>query len=226
MSEHISRRAVLLVGSAKHPSSTSESLGRALLERLEGGGYRYETIKLVRALRSEEGTQVMIQAVKQADLVVFAFPLYVDTLPTLATKALEQIAASRVEPTTPPQFVAIVNCGFPEVEHMALAIEVCERFAKTTGFEWMGALALGGGQAVNGQPLDELGGMMRHAIEALNLAAEALLQDQAIPQEAVDLMATPFIPPRLYTMMGGWGWRRQAAQMGTKKNLRDRPYKE
>jgi multimeric flavodoxin WrbA len=76
-------------------ASTSESLGGYLLERLAELGWQTETVLLHRALRTEARAQAMLEAVDAADLVILAFPVHVDTLPYLATEALERIAAER-----------------------------------------------------------------------------------------------------------------------------------
>ena len=135
-----------------------------------------------------------------------------DTLPHLVTAALERIAAHRqaVTAVSQPLFLAIANCGFPEAEHNQVALAICQQFADEARFRWVGGLARGAGQPLGGHKLEEAGGMARDAIAALNLAAEALAAAQPIPEEAVAQMARPMIPPRLYTAMGEFGWRRAA----------------
>ena len=157
---------------------------------------------------------------------MLALPLYVDTLPFIVTKTLELIAEHRrVNASTKRQrLVVIVNCGFPEAQHCATAIKVCEQFARETGIEWLGGLALGGGEAINGQPLRNLGGMMRHAVAALDLTADAIANDQPVPQRAIDLMGKLFIPKWMYVFMGGQGWKQRARKFGAEKKLREKPY--
>jgi len=53
------QRAVLLVGSPKPGASASSSLGTYLLEELEKRGLQTETVSLIKALRSEEATEVL-----------------------------------------------------------------------------------------------------------------------------------------------------------------------
>jgi hypothetical protein len=222
----MTQQALLLVGSAKRPRSTSQSLGTYLLERLQEREWETETILLHRALCSEERQGELLAAVDRADLILFAFPLYVDTLPALATRALELVAAHRrdVDPPLDQRLVAIANCGFPEAQHNDTALAICQRFATETGFEWAGGLSLGGGQAINGRPLPDMGGMVRHVTQALDLTAEALAAGRPVPEEAVGLMARQFIPAWLYILMGGIGWRQQARQYGVQRQLKARPF--
>jgi len=117
-----------------------------------------------------------------------------------------------------------VNCGFPESQHNNTAISICRCFAGEANFEWAGGLALGGGEAISGRPLLKVKGMARNVIKSLELAAIGLAAGKSIPAEAIDLMAKPLIPGRLYTIIGNVGWRRRAKKHNAHKCLKDRPY--
>jgi multimeric flavodoxin WrbA len=164
------QNVLLLVGSPKGQKSSSASLGGYLLERLAEKGLQTETVLLYSALRSEERLAGMLAATDRADLVVLAFPLYVDSLPAPVIRALERIARHRQEADIPRQqrFLAIANSGFPEAAHMDTAMAICRCFARQAGFVWTGGLTLGGGHGlVSAQPLKQLGGRVRHAMQSL-----------------------------------------------------------
>jgi hypothetical protein len=221
------QKALLLVGSAKPAGgSASEALGGYLLRRLAERGFSIETTYVQRALRTAARTEQLLQAVDAAAVFVLAFPLYVDTLPHLVTAALERIVAHRqdTQPSPQPLFLALSNCGFPEASHNNVALAICQQFAKAANLRWAGELARGGGQPLSGRKLEEAGGMARDAVAALDLAAEALAAGQPIPEEAVTRMAQPMIPPRLYTVMGDFGWRQQAWRNGVYRQLRAKPF--
>ena len=177
--------------------------------------------------------KTLLEAVDAADLVLLAFPLYVDSLPAPTMEALERIAAHRASNvgTDPRQthrqsFAAISNCGFPEADHNKTALAICANFARKAGFNWAGSLALGAGEGmIHGTPLNELDGRVIPLKKALDLAAEALAQGQSIPGEAQKLLAKPFIPAWIYRWMGIYGWRQQAKQYGTERNLKRQPYR-
>jgi len=168
----------------------------------------------------------LLQAVEGADLVILAFPLYVDSLPYLATEALERIAASRqAQPSPgPAAFLAIANCGFPEAAHNAAALTICRQFADAAGFAWAGGLALGEGGAIAGRPLAQAGGMVRNVVAALDLVAAAVAEGKPAPEEAVARMARPFIPARAYMLMGDLGWLMQARRNRVLTRLGARPF--
>jgi hypothetical protein len=221
------KTALLIIGSAKPAgTSTSEALGGYLAQRLQERGIATTTQHVARALRTGERTDALLAAVDAAGIVILAFPLYVDTLPYLATQALEQIAAHRAGQTAArrPLFLAIANCGFPEAAHNATALAVCRQFAEEVGFVWAGGLALGEGGAIVGRPLAAVGGMARNVVAALDLVAAALAEGQPAPEEAIALMARPLVPTWAYMLMGAFGWMMQARQNRVLTRLGARPF--
>jgi hypothetical protein len=219
------RRAVLLVGSAR-PSGTgnSEALGAYLLALLAAGGMENEVFHVGRCQRPEK-ERLLLEAIDGADLFVLSTPLYVDALPYLVTRTAERMAAHRAtQPDKPAvRFLAMVNCGFPEWEQTQTALDICRAFAREAGFEGVGGLGLGGGEAIGGRPLEELGGQTRNLRRGLDLAAEALLAHRVVPEEAQALLARQAIPSRLYTAIGSLKWLRAARRKGTLRKLGDRP---
>ena len=218
-------RAVLLVGSPRTKKSTSASLGGYLFEQLQARGVETQTIQIYTSLNSKERMQAMYAAIDNADLVVLAFPLYVDSLPAPVISALEKIAEHRKDKASPIRFAVIANCGFPEVNHNDTALAICSEFARQNGLAWMGSLALGGGEGlVHGTPLNEMDGRAIPLKKALELAAEALANEENIPQSAQELLSKPIIPNWMYKLFGGFGWKQNAKQYGMEKELKRRPY--
>lgn len=223
------KTALLLIGSAKPAGeSSSEALGGYLAQKLEERGVAVTTMHVARALRTEARVAALLDAVDRSDLLILAFPLYVDSLPYLATEALERIAAHRqAQPApSPASFLAVANCGFPEAHHNDTALAICGQFAAAAGFRWAGGLALGAGGAVNGRDLGEAGGMVHNVVRSLDLAAAALVAGETVPEEAAALMSRPMMPARMYTLAGDMGWRKQAWDNGVYRQLRARPFQQ
>jgi multimeric flavodoxin WrbA len=129
-------RACLIVGSPKTlSSSTSSVLGNYLLERLKERDWETESLTLKASLCVARGQNALLAAVDRADLLLFAFPLYIDALPFLMTKALEVISDHRqtTEHPRPQRLFAIANNGFAESYQNHLALSICQRFATETG---------------------------------------------------------------------------------------------
>jgi hypothetical protein len=196
-----------------------------LLEKLQADGYTTSKFHVQAELRQPKLETDMLTAVADTDLLVVAFPLYVDCLPACMILALEKMADYRkVNPPTKPQrMLAIVNNGFPEATQNATALAICRQFAKETGFDWAGGLSLGGGGAINGSSLKAVGFLARNITKSLDLAAKNLQANEAVSDEAVQLMAKPLMPKTFYVFMGNWGWKSRAKKLGTQKRLYARP---
>ena len=219
------RLALLLVGSGKQSKSTSEALGSYFLERLSEQGYQIETLQIHHILRTDAGHNTLLSATDRANLVVLAFPTYIDSLPAPVTRALEIMAEHRRgQGDISQQFLAIANCGFPEPQHNYTALGICRLFAREAGFSWAGGLALGGGEALKGLPLKEAGWRARNVRRALRVAAEALARDAVVPEEAFELMRKPIVPTWVYLLVGTFGWKQRARKFGCRANLQDRPF--
>ncbi len=219
------RKALLLAGSPRTRKSTSFAIGDYLMEQLAARGVETQTIQIYTSLNNESRMQDLLAKLDAADLVVLAFPLYVDSLPAPVIKLLERIALHRSERPLQTRFAALANCGFPEARHNATALAICSQFARQSGMTWAGGLALGAGQGlIHGVPLNELDGRANPLKSALNLAAEALAQGTPLPANLQELLAKPFIPAWLYRSMGSFGWKGQARKWGVKKSLRRKAY--
>lgn len=229
-----SKKAVLIVGSPRTRSSSSFALGQFVLEELEPKGFTSEIHFTHTSLRSAERMQAIYDGVDSADIVVFAFPLYVDSIPAPAIEVLERIAAHRSSlrklegPSSragAARFVGIANCGFPESQQNLTALAICDEFARQAGLIPAGGLALGGGEPlVQGKRLRDAHGPVDRVKKALVAAAADLAVGLPVPDSAVALLARPFIPTWMYRLIGGVSWKIQARKYGMKKELRRQPY--
>ena len=83
---------------------------------------------------------------------------------------------------------------------------------------------MGSGPAINGRSLQEIGGMVRNIVKALDLATEAIANNENIPCGAIDAMSSKLIPTWLYTFFGNRSWKTQAKQFNIHKHLYAKPY--
>ena len=226
------RRALLLIGSPRGKASTSLSIGGHLLRKLEAGGMEVEEMTVSAALQSTENQHRLHKTVDAADLVLVAFPLYVDQLPAPLIQMLALIAERRkgilvASPWPGPlvqRLAVIVQCGFPEAVHNRQAVDIMRQFAREAGFVWAGALAMGMGGAVGGKSLEKAGGMVRNVVKALDMAAPCLAAGGDIPEEAAALMAKPLMPRWIYSLAANWGFRREIKKHGARRQVHARPY--
>jgi hypothetical protein len=217
-------RAVLLVGSAKPAgTSTSEAVGRYLCARLAERGVATKVLFVGRSPRANAEAKLSA-ALAEADLFVLATPLYVDSLPYLVIRALEHVARASSPRRPQCHFAALINCGFPEAEQCQTALDIARAFARRTGLAWAGGLALSEGGAIDGRPLEELGGFGRQVRAALDCAAAALSDGRPVPSTASEQLARRLMPARVYTFMGNLGWKWRAAQNRVGSTLDAKPF--
>lgn len=229
------RRALLIVGSPKtQDPSTSCALGGFLLDCLDKQGWQTESLTLRPSLNRPLGEAELLSAVERAGLILFVFPLYVDALPYLVTRAMQLIAAHRMtgREAATQRVVAVVNSGFPETHQNSIAVAICREFTEQSGRKWAGGLAFGGGGMIGGQPLTQAkrqGAPTGKVIAALKITAASLDQGLPVPLQAVRMIARNRVPfalfCRLYMWMGTLGFKRLAAKNGiTKASLWAQPY--
>jgi len=218
---------LILIGSPKGRKSASCKLGLKLAEGLREHGAAVSEELVHNGLRSEEGTTRLLEAVDTSDLVVLAFPLYVDSLPAPLTHLLELIAdrRARFAPAGMPRLAVIVQCGFPESHQCDTAVGTCRLFADRTGMRWAGALAMGMGGSL-GEDFKNLPGGGRNVLDALNMASESLAKGSDIPEQATTLFAKPLMPRWMYTVTGNLGWRMQLRKNKARRPLTHRPYEQ
>jgi len=218
------RKALLLVGSPRGNKSNSFSLGSFLMKKLNENGVETTTMMVKDALKSKERIEDMLKEIDKTDLIVLAFPLYVDSLPAMDIKLLQIISEHRSGSTDKIGFVPMVNCGFPEAIHNKTAISICRNFASRANLEWRGGLSLGGGMAVASRPLEEVGGVARNMIKSLEMAVRSLAEGEPIPKESEERMALLIVPRWLFIRLGNRMWKKQAKENGVENELNARPY--
>ena len=225
-----SRRALLLVGSPRCEKSNSEAIAAYLMEQLRKRGIAWNRAYAYRLTCAAEGREKLLNDVDAADILVLASPLYIDSIPSFTIKAMELIDEHRRSTKSPKQqkLFVIINNGFPEPAQNQTALAIYRRFALESGIEWAGGAGVGWGAAIDGRPLDTMGGMVRNLKKGLELAAAALAGNTQVPNKAEELMSKPFMPLFLAKLMisvaGGVAWNSQARKNGVKKRMYDRPY--
>lgn len=223
------RKVLALVGSARPLGhSTSESLARHFIQALEAqGAWSHKVLHVHRHMYVDQKRQKLLEQVDSADLVVLATPVYMDALPYLVTRALEAIGAHRSAldaSAKTPRLMALINCGFPEVEHTEVAMAICHAFALKAKLRWCGGLGMGAGEFIGGRPLEEVGGAIHRVASGLEMAAEAVHRGDSVPEPAKVLLGRPLVPRGLYTAIGNWGMKRRADANGQRGRLDDTPY--
>ena len=220
------RRALLVVASAKPAGqSTSEALGRAVLDRLAARGWSVDVAHLAALVKlSRTDAPGLERRVEASDLVIFATPVYVDCIPAVGLAALERLADGHIPRDGRPAMLPIVHCGCPELEHTALALEVLAAAADQLGWGWAGHLAVGGGGVLTADALAAGVGPAAHAVAAIDATVEALDRGLPVPMAATAEFALPYLSASVYRLAGSAGWLWHAWQNGALLDLGARPF--
>lgn len=235
-----SHNALLLIGSPKIKAlSTSAVVGNYLLERLRKNSWTTKSITFGQDLLYEAGRNNLCSAVDKAEIIIIVFPLYVDSLPFLTTRALEIIYSYNkiISRKSSKRVLAVVHSGFPEAYQNTVALTICRNFVIQCGMSWAGGLAMGGGEALELYRLPKYFStlscsFLHHIMCSLNMTAAALAEERPIPQKAIRLIAQtplPFISFDIwrffFTRKGSRLWKKKAAENGVTPELMfARPY--
>lgn len=220
------KRTMLLVASPANGRSTSQALGNCLAGRLQALGHAVESRLLYPAHEQPERFRELLAAAAAADLLLLAFPLYVDHLPAPLVRFLEQLhdLRRREGAAGRPGLAAIVNCGFPESTQCQPAADIVENFANRGGYRFLGCLMLGMGGFVSGRDLAVTGWMMRRQRRALRRAAEVLAAGDEIPAGLRAEFGRPLMPRWLYVSVANRGFRRAARRAGAHDRIHECPF--
>ncbi len=218
------RHVVAWIGSAKpNGTSTSEALVQPLLDHLAELGWTTEVLHTRGAVKLQHAeAPKLVEAVQRADLLVLSTPVYVDTPPASVLAGLGQLARARLD--SPPAMVVISQCGFPELEHNYLLLDVVAEASRRIGMPWAGHLAVGGGGAFTGAHLSKPGDKAWRQARALQDAATALDAGEPIPPTVTESFGHAILGPALYRLAGDVGWLVQAWQHGALWTLGDEPF--
>lgn len=213
-------RAILLVGTPRPGKSASLTFAEAVAARLEAHGLDARIERIAPSFRSDARLGELLAAIAGSGLVVLSFPVYWDAVPAPVLRLLEAWATAAADgsmPARPRRLAVLTQCGFPEVSHCQVAIDVCRLFAEKTGVAWSGALAFGMGGAISGGSVEQ--SPLRPRLNALDAAVDALAANEVVPAAAIESFSRPLAPAWAYPLVGGLLWSRQAKHKGCTEPL-------
>lgn len=165
------------------------------------------------------------EQILEADVLILAFPLYVDGPPAGMLRCMEALRAAGTPQEKPLRVFALVNCGFYEGLHNRVCLEIVENLCISLGARYCGGIGIGTGEMIRAmQAVPEQAGIRRPIFSALNAAAEALARADGALHE--NIYTQHALPRFLYKVLGESGWRKQVRKNGLKPtDLHAQPYK-
>lgn len=202
-------KITLINGSPKIKNSASKSILSALKSLLPDDA----DIKEFK-INNSQLTEDYLKDIVNNDVLIFAFPLYWDGIPSHLINCLDQLETSfnKVE-TKKITVYSLVNCGFYEGHQCNIALEMMKNWCTKSKLEWGQGIGIGGGgmlASFKGDPIIQ--GPMKNLWDALKIMAENI----SIPHEMNNLYTVPNFARVLYAMGGNMGWRKQAKENGLK----------
>jgi multimeric flavodoxin WrbA len=221
------KRIVLIQGSPRPREKTTSSLLLQRLERRIAEGNISVSTFSARQCVSKNDSNDAFKAMNEADILVFAFPLYIFCLPAVLMRFLQDYTDFREHSVTAahsPKVYAFVNSGFLEPEINEEAVRVIRSFCQHTGASFRFGVLIGGGAMLfrsDGEP------MIKKAVEKIDRAFDTLVDDvKKGGQEALENVSVHTgMNRRFFFFMAHRGWFASGKKHGLKrKDLYRRPY--
>ena len=195
-------RIFLVNGSPKPKRSVSENILNALKEMLPSDSE-------IVTIRYKDVDESIFES---ADTIVFAFPLYVDSLPAHLIKMLEQMETVDKNPDL--KIYSIINNGFFESRQSRHAAKVMKHWCNHTDVEYSGCLCIGAGPTFGMSPMEAY--PMKEIGESMDKLSQAITDKRS----AGDIYSEPNLSKDGYAKSGNDGWIKAARKRGlTEENL-------
>jgi len=189
---------VLIIAGSRRPKSNTGAIARDLEARLQEAGQTVELWRVPKWSAAPEATEEALARLAVADAVVLVAPSYLDELPAVTQRLLEDLWERRGELRGhAPHFYGIAHSGFPEPIQREAELRSMRFFAEQMGWRWMGGIGFGGTSPIDGRPLDEAGMFSKQLRKVLPLVAADIAGGRGMSAEAIRLSEkSPFPLPR------------------------------
>jgi len=128
----------LISGSPKTNSSNS----MYFLEKAKHKLKDYNIFELKKCKYKE-----LLLSIKKADVIILAFPLYVDSPTSIMLEFLDYIIDNNISFKN-KYIYAIINCGFKEGEHNITALNIIKNWCDKVNAIYNGSILIGAGEIV------------------------------------------------------------------------------
>jgi hypothetical protein len=189
---------VLVIDGSRRPKSNTGAIARELQAQLQRAGQTVGLWRVPKWSAGPEATAEALEKLADAEAVVLVAPSYLDELPAVTQRLLEDVWERRAElDGHAPSFYGIAHSGFPEPIQRRAELRSMHVFSEQMGWAWMGGIGFGGTSPIDGRPLDEAGMFSRQLRKVLPLAvADIAAAHPFSPEAIVRSEKAPFPLPR------------------------------
>lgn len=219
-------KRLLLNGSPRGKGANSRQILEWIAQGLEQVGITHLPIV---DLAPDPTRTTHLEAFQDADEVVFAFPLYTDSMPAMVKGFLEAVALADRSRLRGKRVAFIIQSGFPEGIHTEALGSYLARVCERLEFVHLGTLRKGGVEGVRMMPPKSVAKIQARFVQAGNeLGARG-----SFSSELIRSMAEPrtfgWKGRALIRLLGGLGllnfyWNRMLRKHGAYSRRFDTPY--
>ena len=189
----------LICGSPKFKNSNSDYFLKIISSKLQE--YDYYSLKNIKY-------DSILKSIYKNDVIVFAFPLYVDSPTSITLSFLDYVIDNNINLKGKLVYV-VINCGFREGKQNITAVNIMKRWCDKVGAVYASSIMIGAGEIVG---KDKFNFISRNALKKINNFANIIkmkvINDDIIT--TIDLLNN-----RLYCFLANLSWNKK----GKKNNL-------
>ncbi|MGE5230015.1 MAG: NAD(P)H-dependent oxidoreductase [Deltaproteobacteria bacterium] len=189
---------VLVIEGSRRPKSNTGAIARDLATRIAAAGRAAEVWRVPRWSAGSAASDEALARLAAADVVVLIAPSYLDELPAVTQRLLEDVWERRAELRgRAPLFYGIAHSGFPEPIQRRAELRSMRFLAEQMSWIWMGGVGFGGTSPIDGRPLEQAGMFSKQLRNVLPLVAADIAAGRPFSPETVRRSAkSPFPLPR------------------------------
>ena len=202
-------KIMMIDGSPKVSKSNSEYFLNILSDFIESKDIvKYKLSKKV-------DYEDIIKEINTIDTLVFAFPLYVDSLPSHVLEFLIMIEENFKDNLKGVNVYVIANCGFYEGKQNKIALNIMKCWCKKMNIKWAQGIGIGAGEMMGGLRNVPMG---KGPNTNLGLALDNLAKNINENKSEDDIFTTPSMFPRFaFRLVANRFWISKANRNGLKK---------
>ena len=202
-------KIMMIDGSPKVSKSNSEYFLNILSDFIESKDIvKYKLSKKV-------DYEDIIKEINTIDTLVFAFPLYVDSLPSHVLEFLIMLEENFKDNLKGVNVYVIANCGFYEGKQNRIALNIMKCWCKKMNIKWAQGIGIGAGEMMGGLRNVPMG---KGPNTNLGLALDNLAKNINENKSGDDIFTTPSMFPRFaFRLAANRFWISKANRNGLKK---------
>lgn len=202
-------KIMMIDGSPKVSKSNSEYFLNILSDFIESKDIvKYKLSKKV-------DYEDIIKEINTIDTLVFAFPLYVDSLPSHVLEFLIMLEENFKDNLKGVNVYVIANCGFYEGKQNKIALNIMKCWCKKMNIKWAQGIGIGAGEMMGGLRNVPMG---KGPNTNLGLALDNLAKNINENKSGDDIFTTPSMFPRFaFRFAANRFWISKANRNGLKK---------